>query len=150
MWLFPQFHAGPKKNPHWQARLLFPHSSPGCLTPLQAEPDKIFLNPSRGFDGDPPRPRLLDMAPDINFEVASPNFTINVLQQSQKKFHLFLSEVFKPDLRSLIQQSEIFGAMARIEWSSSVLFSNICWRQNKVFLITKYNLPCIDLLNHLR
>jgi glyoxylase-like metal-dependent hydrolase (beta-lactamase superfamily II) len=40
---------------HWQARLLFPHSSPGWLTPLSGEPGKIFLNPSGGFDGDPPR-----------------------------------------------------------------------------------------------
>jgi glyoxylase-like metal-dependent hydrolase (beta-lactamase superfamily II) len=40
---------------HWQARLLFPHSSPDWLTPLPGEPGKIFLNPSGGFDGDPPR-----------------------------------------------------------------------------------------------
>jgi glyoxylase-like metal-dependent hydrolase (beta-lactamase superfamily II) len=40
---------------HWQARLLFPHSSPDWLTPLPGEPGKIFLNPSGVFDGDPPR-----------------------------------------------------------------------------------------------
>jgi glyoxylase-like metal-dependent hydrolase (beta-lactamase superfamily II) len=40
---------------HWQARLLFPHSSPDWLTPLPGEPGKIFLNPSGGYDGDPPR-----------------------------------------------------------------------------------------------
>jgi glyoxylase-like metal-dependent hydrolase (beta-lactamase superfamily II) len=40
---------------HWQARLLFPHSSPNWLTPLPGEPGKIFLNPSGRFDGDPPR-----------------------------------------------------------------------------------------------
>jgi glyoxylase-like metal-dependent hydrolase (beta-lactamase superfamily II) len=40
---------------HWQARLLFPHSSPDWLTPLPGKPGKIFLNPSGGFDGDPPR-----------------------------------------------------------------------------------------------
>jgi glyoxylase-like metal-dependent hydrolase (beta-lactamase superfamily II) len=40
---------------HWQARLLFPHSSPEWLTPLPGKPGKIFLNPSGGFDGDPPR-----------------------------------------------------------------------------------------------
>lgn len=40
---------------HWQARLLFPQSSPEWLTPLPGEPGKIFLNPSGGFDGDPPR-----------------------------------------------------------------------------------------------
>lgn len=40
---------------HWQARLLFPHSSPEWLTPLPGEPGKIFLNPSGGYDGDPPR-----------------------------------------------------------------------------------------------
>jgi glyoxylase-like metal-dependent hydrolase (beta-lactamase superfamily II) len=40
---------------HWQARLLFPHSSPDWLTPLPGEPGKIFLNPRGGFDGDPPR-----------------------------------------------------------------------------------------------
>jgi len=39
----------------WQARLLFPHSSPDWLLPLPGEPGKIFLNPSGGFDGDPPR-----------------------------------------------------------------------------------------------
>ncbi|MFC1532988.1 MBL fold metallo-hydrolase [Thermodesulfobacteriota bacterium] len=40
---------------HWQARLLFPHSSPDWLTPLPGEPGKIFLNPTGGYDGDPPR-----------------------------------------------------------------------------------------------
>jgi glyoxylase-like metal-dependent hydrolase (beta-lactamase superfamily II) len=40
---------------HWQARLLFPHSSPGWLTPLPGKPGKIFLNPGGGYDGDPPR-----------------------------------------------------------------------------------------------
>jgi glyoxylase-like metal-dependent hydrolase (beta-lactamase superfamily II) len=40
---------------HWQARLLFPHSSPDWLTPLPGKPGKIFLNPSGGYDGDPPR-----------------------------------------------------------------------------------------------
>jgi len=39
----------------WQARLLFPHSSPDWLLPLPGAPGKIFLNPSGGFDGDPPR-----------------------------------------------------------------------------------------------
>ncbi len=40
---------------HWQARLLFPRSSPDWLTPLPGKPGKIFLNPGGGFDGDPPR-----------------------------------------------------------------------------------------------
>jgi glyoxylase-like metal-dependent hydrolase (beta-lactamase superfamily II) len=40
---------------HWQARLLFPRSSPDWLTPLPGEPGKIFLNPNGGYDGDPPR-----------------------------------------------------------------------------------------------
>lgn len=40
---------------HWQARLLFPHSSPDWLTPLPGKPGKIFLNPRGGYDGDPPR-----------------------------------------------------------------------------------------------
>ncbi|MBN2074278.1 MAG: MBL fold metallo-hydrolase [Dehalococcoidales bacterium] len=40
---------------HWQARLLFPRSSPNWLTPLPGEPGKIFLNPNGGYDGDPPR-----------------------------------------------------------------------------------------------
>ena len=40
---------------HWQARLLFPRSCPDWFTPLPGEPGKIFLNPSGGFDGDPPR-----------------------------------------------------------------------------------------------
>jgi glyoxylase-like metal-dependent hydrolase (beta-lactamase superfamily II) len=40
---------------HWQARLLFPRSSPDWLTQLPGKPGKIFLNPQGGFDGDPPR-----------------------------------------------------------------------------------------------
>jgi glyoxylase-like metal-dependent hydrolase (beta-lactamase superfamily II) len=40
---------------HWQARLLFPRSSPGWLTPLPGLPGRIFLNPRGGYDGDPPR-----------------------------------------------------------------------------------------------
>jgi len=40
---------------HWQARLLFPHSSPDWLTPLPGKPGKIFLNPRGEYDGDPPR-----------------------------------------------------------------------------------------------
>ena len=40
---------------HWQARLPVPHSSPDWLTPLPGEPGKIFLNPTGGYDGDPPR-----------------------------------------------------------------------------------------------
>ena len=40
---------------HWQARLLFPHSSPDWLTPLPGKPGRIFLNPEGGYDGDPPR-----------------------------------------------------------------------------------------------
>jgi glyoxylase-like metal-dependent hydrolase (beta-lactamase superfamily II) len=40
---------------HWQARLLFPRSCPEWLAPLPGEPGKIFLNPSGGYDGDPPR-----------------------------------------------------------------------------------------------
>jgi len=39
----------------WQARLLYPHSSPDWLLPLPGKPGEIFLNPSGGFDGDPPR-----------------------------------------------------------------------------------------------
>jgi hypothetical protein len=39
---------------HWQARLLYPRSSPDWLTPLPGKPGKIFLNPSGGYDGDPP------------------------------------------------------------------------------------------------
>jgi glyoxylase-like metal-dependent hydrolase (beta-lactamase superfamily II) len=39
----------------WQARLLYPHSSPDWMLPLPGEPGKIFLNPSGGYDGDPPR-----------------------------------------------------------------------------------------------
>lgn len=39
----------------WQARLLYPHSSPDWLLPLPGEPGKIFLNPSGGYDGDPPK-----------------------------------------------------------------------------------------------
>ena len=38
---------------HWQARLLFPNSSPDWLTPLPGERGKIFLNPQGGYDGDP-------------------------------------------------------------------------------------------------
>jgi glyoxylase-like metal-dependent hydrolase (beta-lactamase superfamily II) len=40
---------------HWQARLLFPRTSPDWLTPLPGKPGKIFLNPSGRFDGDLPR-----------------------------------------------------------------------------------------------
>ena len=40
---------------HWQARLLFPESSPDWLTPLPGKPGEIFLNPAGGYDGDPPR-----------------------------------------------------------------------------------------------
>ena len=40
---------------HWQARLLFPKSCPDWFTPLPGEPGKIFLNPTGGFDGDPPK-----------------------------------------------------------------------------------------------
>ena len=40
---------------HWQVRLLYPRSSPDWLTPLPGKPGKIFLNPSGGYDGDPPR-----------------------------------------------------------------------------------------------
>lgn len=40
---------------HWLARLLFPKSSPDWLTPLPGKPGEIFLNPSGGYDGDPPR-----------------------------------------------------------------------------------------------
>ena len=40
---------------HWQARLLFPESSPDWLTPLPGKPGEIFLNPDGGYDGDPPR-----------------------------------------------------------------------------------------------
>jgi hypothetical protein len=40
---------------HWQARLLFPRSSPDWLTPLPGGPGKIFLNPYGQFDGDPPK-----------------------------------------------------------------------------------------------
>ena len=39
----------------WQARLLYPHSSPDWMLPLPGEPGRIFLNPSGGYDGDPPR-----------------------------------------------------------------------------------------------
>jgi glyoxylase-like metal-dependent hydrolase (beta-lactamase superfamily II) len=38
---------------HWQARLLFPKSSPDWLTPLPGKRGEIFLNPSGGYDGDP-------------------------------------------------------------------------------------------------
>jgi glyoxylase-like metal-dependent hydrolase (beta-lactamase superfamily II) len=40
---------------HWQARLLFPESSPEWLTPLPGKPGEIFLNPAGGYDGDPPK-----------------------------------------------------------------------------------------------
>jgi glyoxylase-like metal-dependent hydrolase (beta-lactamase superfamily II) len=40
---------------HWQARLLFPESSPDWLTPLPGRPGEIFLNPQGGYDGDPPK-----------------------------------------------------------------------------------------------
>jgi len=40
---------------HWQARLLFPKSSPDWLTPLPGKRGEIFLNPQGGYDGDPPR-----------------------------------------------------------------------------------------------
>ena len=40
---------------HWQARLLFPKSSPDWLTPLPGKPGEIFLNPQGGYDGDPAR-----------------------------------------------------------------------------------------------
>jgi glyoxylase-like metal-dependent hydrolase (beta-lactamase superfamily II) len=40
---------------HWQARLLFPRSSPHWLTPLPGQAGRIFLNPGGGYDGDPPR-----------------------------------------------------------------------------------------------
>ena len=40
---------------HWQARLLFPESSPEWLTPLPGKPGEIFLNPDGGYDGDPPK-----------------------------------------------------------------------------------------------
>ncbi len=39
----------------WQARLLYPYSSPDWMLPLPGEPGKIFLNPTGGFDGDPPK-----------------------------------------------------------------------------------------------
>ena len=38
---------------HWQARLLFPKSSPDWCTPLPGKRGEIFLNPQGGFDGDP-------------------------------------------------------------------------------------------------
>lgn len=41
----------------WQARLLFPASSPDWFAPLPGEPGKIFLNPYGHYDGDPPRER---------------------------------------------------------------------------------------------
>ena len=40
---------------HWQARLLFPKSSPDWLVPLPGKRGEIFLNPQGGFDGDPAR-----------------------------------------------------------------------------------------------
>jgi glyoxylase-like metal-dependent hydrolase (beta-lactamase superfamily II) len=39
----------------WQARLLYPYSSPDWLLPLPGKPGKIFLNPSGEYDGDPPK-----------------------------------------------------------------------------------------------
>jgi glyoxylase-like metal-dependent hydrolase (beta-lactamase superfamily II) len=39
----------------WQARLLYPRSSPDWMLPLPGEPGRIFLNPSGGYDGDPSR-----------------------------------------------------------------------------------------------
>jgi glyoxylase-like metal-dependent hydrolase (beta-lactamase superfamily II) len=39
----------------WQARLLFPRSCPEWFAELPGEPGHIFLNPSGGYDGDPPR-----------------------------------------------------------------------------------------------
>jgi len=38
---------------HWQARLLFPRSTPDWATPLPGPPGEIFLNPSGIYDGDP-------------------------------------------------------------------------------------------------
>jgi glyoxylase-like metal-dependent hydrolase (beta-lactamase superfamily II) len=40
---------------HWQARLLFPRSSPDWLTPLPGQPGRILLSPNGTYDGDPPR-----------------------------------------------------------------------------------------------
>jgi hypothetical protein len=40
---------------HWQARLLFPRSSPDWLTPLPGKPGKIFLSPNGKYEGDPAR-----------------------------------------------------------------------------------------------
>ena len=40
---------------HWQARLLYPQSSPDWLIPLPGKRDEIFLNPQGGYDGDPAR-----------------------------------------------------------------------------------------------
>lgn len=40
---------------HWQARLLFPQTSPEWLTPLPGKRGEIFLNPTGGYDGDPQR-----------------------------------------------------------------------------------------------
>ncbi len=39
----------------WQARLLFPKSSPASYMQLPGEPGKVFLNPFGRYDGDPPR-----------------------------------------------------------------------------------------------
>ncbi len=39
----------------WQARLLFPTSCPSWFAELPGEPDKIFLDPSGRYLGDPPR-----------------------------------------------------------------------------------------------
>jgi glyoxylase-like metal-dependent hydrolase (beta-lactamase superfamily II) len=38
---------------HWQARLLFPKTSPDWLTPLPGKRGAIFLNPQGSYDGDP-------------------------------------------------------------------------------------------------
>lgn len=40
---------------HWQARLLFPQSTPEWFTPLPGKREDIFLNPQGGYDGDPAR-----------------------------------------------------------------------------------------------
>jgi glyoxylase-like metal-dependent hydrolase (beta-lactamase superfamily II) len=38
---------------HWQAKLLFPRTTPEGLTPLPGKRGEIFLNPQGGYDGDP-------------------------------------------------------------------------------------------------
>ena len=40
---------------HWQAKLLFPQSTPDWAIPLPGKPGEIFLNPQGGYDGDPPK-----------------------------------------------------------------------------------------------